>query len=85
MSAESPDRKVNTDSKVENDGFKRMPHERDEAPDAQAGAPRETMRQAASDLARGLVDTDLHGQRGVESVKPAPPQQARPIAKKPVP
>jgi hypothetical protein len=45
-----------------------MPHERDESPDDQDKdkQPRGVMKQAASDLAQGLVDTDLHGQRGVE-------------------
>ena len=42
--------------------------------------PRKIMQQAASDLERGLVDTDRHAQPGVEKVKPAAPQQARPDA-----
>ena len=70
MVTESRDRKVNTDAKVENDGVKRMPHERDESPDAQDAEPRGVMEQAASDLSQGLVDTDLHGVRGVEKVVP---------------
>lgn len=70
MATESPDRKVNTDAKVENDGVKRMPHERDESPDGQDAEPRGIMKQAAADLAQGLVDTDLHGARGVEQVAP---------------
>ena len=81
MASETKDRKVNTDAQVRNDGEKRLPHERDEAPDAQNIEPREDMRQAARDLEQGLVDTDLHGMRGVESVAPAAPQQARPGAK----
>lgn len=68
MVSESPDRKVNTDQKVENDGAKRLPHERDETPDAQNINVRPDMRQAAADLARGLVDTDLRGTPGVEKV-----------------
>lgn len=58
----------------------RLPHERDEAPDAPATPPRGVMRQAADDLARGLVDTDLHGARGIEEAVPHPkqPGQARP-------
>ena len=39
------------------------------------------MKQAASDLAQGLVDTDLHGQRGVEQAcrkATATPGQAKP-------
>lgn len=64
MAHETPDRKVNTDAKVENDQVKRMPHERDESPDGQDRAPRGVMKQAASDVAQGMVDTDLHGQPG---------------------
>lgn len=61
MVNETADRKVNTDTRIENDQVKRMPHERDEAPDGQDTTPRGVMKQAASDLAQGLVDTDLHG------------------------
>jgi hypothetical protein len=58
-------------------GTPRMPHERDEATDKQSTAPRKDMKQAAADLARGLVDTDMHGQRGVEEVvkQPTDPRQ----------
>lgn len=77
MANETKDRKVNTAEPVKNDGVKRLPHERDEAPDAQHIAPREVMKQAAKDLARGLVDTDLHGIRGVEKVVQAD-DKARP-------
>ena len=45
-----------------------LPHERDEKPDMQPTAPTKIMKQAYQDLQRGLVDTDLHGQRGVENV-----------------
>lgn len=45
-----------------------LPHERDEKPDKRAAAPTKIMKQAYQDLQRGLVDTDLHGQRGVENV-----------------
>ena len=74
------ERTISTRKKVEDDGVKRMPHERDESPDALDSAPRGIMQQAADDLAQGLVDTDLHGQRGVEQVAPksGPPGQARP-------
>ncbi|MDB5959073.1 MAG: hypothetical protein JWP59_367 [Massilia sp.] len=61
MANETPDRKVNTDAKIENDNVKRMPHERDESPDGQDTAPRGVMKQAAADVASGMVDTDLHG------------------------
>ena len=78
MATEHSERKINTDEKVQNDGVDRLPHERDESPDAQNVQPRDIMKQAASDLEQGLVDTDLRAQPGVEKVKPAPPGQARP-------
>jgi hypothetical protein len=66
MVAETKDRRVNTDAKRRDDGAKTLPHERDESPDGHNKAPRGVMKQAADDLAQGLVDTDLHGMRGVE-------------------
>ena len=78
MKNETRDRKINTEQPVKNDGEKRLPHERDESPDAQDITPRPDMQQAASDLEQGLVDTDLHGVRGVEKVAPKEPKQARP-------
>ena len=78
MVSQHSERKINTDEKVQNDGVDRLPHERDESPDAQDMRSRKIMQQAASDLERGLVDTDRHAQPGVEKVKPAAPQQARP-------
>ena len=82
MVSETPDRKVNTDAKIHNDGVKRLPHERDESPDGHDSEPRGIMKQAADDLAQGLVDTDLHGMRGVEEVVPdsGPSGQAKPRA-----
>ena len=78
MVSQHSERKINTDEKVQNAGVARLPHERDESPDAQDMRSRKIMQQAASDLERGLVDTDRHAQPGVEKVKPAAPQQARP-------
>ena len=73
MVAETKDRFVNTDAKIENDGVKRQPHERDESPDGQDTEPRGIMKQAAEDLAQGLVDTDLRNTPGIsEAVDPAP-------------
>lgn len=46
---------------------KLLPHERDEKTDPVA-PPRKKMLQAHTDLENGLVDTDMHGQRGVEVV-----------------
>ena len=42
----------------------RQPNERDESPDSQASAPRDVMRQAASDIERGLKDTDCRNSAG---------------------
>ncbi|MEW6370871.1 MAG: hypothetical protein AB1584_08050 [Pseudomonadota bacterium] len=73
MVTETKDRFVNTDAKIENDGVKRQPHERDESPDGQDTEPRGIIKQAAEDLAQGLVDTDARVTPGVsESVEPAP-------------
>lgn len=66
MATEAPDRKVNTDAKIANDGEKRMPHERDESPDGQDRKPRGVMKQAAADIEQGLVDTDLRATPGLE-------------------
>jgi len=79
MVTEGTDRKVNTDVPAADDKGKRLPHERDESPEHRPhGEPRSVMEQAASDLAQGLVDTDLRGVRGVEKVKPVPPGEADP-------
>ena len=50
------------------EGDLRLPHERDEAPDpldssetVPVSGPRQVIEQAASDLSRGLMDTDRHG------------------------
>ena len=81
MVAETKDRKINTDAKMHDDDIKRLPHERDESPDGRDEEPRGVMKQAADDLAQGLVDTDMHGLRGIEEVVPAIPGsgQARPL------
>lgn len=73
MVTETKDRFVNTDAKIENDGVKRQPHERDESPDGQDTEPRGIIKQAAEDLAQGLVDTDARNTPGVsEAVDPKP-------------
>lgn len=77
-SEQSTERRINTDEKVKNDGLDRLPHERDESPDDQHAKPRDIMKQAASDIDQGLVDTDLRNTPGVEKVKPGAPGQARP-------
>ena len=50
-----------------------LPHERDETTEQPPHHPRTIIEQANSDLERGLVDTDLHGVRGVDQVKPTAP------------
>jgi hypothetical protein len=70
MVTETHDRKINTDAKIHDDDVKRLPHERDESPDGHDKPPRGVMKQAADDLAQGLVDTDMHGMRGVEEAVP---------------
>ncbi len=67
------------------DDVMRSPYERDMLTDKQEMKPREIMKQAASDLERGLVDTDLRGMRGVEKVAPVPPGSAQPIPAQPIP
>ncbi|NMM38738.1 MAG: hypothetical protein HHJ09_14785 [Glaciimonas sp.] len=59
---------MKTAESAKNGSATRLPHERDEAPDPQPAKPRKKMKQAAQDLANGLVDTDLHGTPGVEKV-----------------
>jgi hypothetical protein len=66
MVTETKDRFVNTDAPMTNDQVKRQPHERDETPDAQDQKPRGVMRQAAEDVAQGLVDTDARNGPGIE-------------------
>ena len=73
MVQEEKDRVVNTDRKIEEQSYKREPHERDESPDAQGARPRGIMKQAAEDLEQGLVDTDARQTPGIsEAVTPAP-------------
>ena len=68
---------INTDTPVKDDGVKRMPHERDESPDGLDQQPRGIMKQAAADLAQGLVDTDLHATPGAPPAA-GPSGQAKP-------
>ncbi|MCC2958040.1 hypothetical protein LK542_20675 [Massilia sp. IC2-477] len=76
MVTETKDRFVNTKKPIENDGMKRQPHERDESPDAQDQEPRGIIKQAAEDMAQGLVNTDMYGTNGEgdldRAVEPAP-------------
>ena len=73
MVQEEKDRVVNTDRKIEEQSYKREPHERDESPDGQGVRPRGIIRQAAEDLQQGLVDTDARATPGIsEAVTPAP-------------
>jgi len=76
------DQHVNTDAKVQNDGVKRMPHERDEAPDAHGNKQHSIMQQAAKDIDSGMVDTDLHNQRGVQKPREDAKAQPQPHVKR---
>jgi hypothetical protein len=76
------DEHINTDAKVKNDGVKRMPHERDESPDDNGAKPRSIMQQAAADVESGMVDTDLHNQRGVEKPRSDAKAQPQPQTKR---
>ena len=67
MAKKSSSAVINAKKKNKNDGIPRQPNERDEAPEEHA-QPGNNMKQAAIDLENGLVDTDLHRQRGVGEV-----------------
>jgi hypothetical protein len=68
---EEKDRVVNTDRKIEEQSYKREPHERDESPDGQGIKPRGIMQQAAEDLQQGLVDTENYEGRGTPGLEQA--------------
>lgn len=68
---------VNTKKPVKNDGVPRLPHERDQTPDDQTIEPQKEMKQAYKDLQKGLVDTDMHGDRGVEQTVKRPANASR--------
>lgn len=77
MPQEEKDRVVNTDRKIEEQSYKREPHERDESPDGQGTDPRGIMKQAAEDLKQGLVDTEARGTPGISAaVNPNPEANA---------
>ncbi len=63
----------------------RMPHEHDESADSQSSGPRKDMQQAHWDITHGLVDTDMHGERGVEEVVKANAERERSKAGTPAP
>lgn len=70
---------IDTSSHVKNDGEARLPHERDSSPDGQNAGQQDVMKQAAKDLEQGLVDTDMHGERGQEKVTQNPAKEAVPV------
>lgn len=82
MVTETKDRFIDTRHPVRNDQEKREPYERDETADEQDQQPRGVIRQAAEDLAQGLVDTDARDVPGVEQATPPAPGatgQANPL------
>lgn len=66
------------DSRRQRDREMRLPHERDESDDSQAGAlpteriEREDIAQGYKDLEQGQVNTDLRGVQGVDQVTNPP-------------
>lgn len=46
-----------------------LPHERDESTGGTDDPPREVMKQAARDIQRGLVDTDMRATPGLDAKK----------------
>jgi hypothetical protein len=82
MVTETKDRFIDTKHPMANDQEKREPNERDETPDAQDQQPRGVIKQAAEDLAQGLVDTDARDGTDIEeATQPAPDAtgQANPL------
>jgi hypothetical protein len=85
MPEEEKDRMVNTDRKIEEQSYKREPHERDESPDGQGVRPRGNIKQAAEDIENGLVDTENYEGRGTPGleqavdVKPGASGEANPL------
>lgn len=71
MPQEEKDRVVNTDRKIEEQSYKREPHERDESPDGQSVKPRGIIKQAAEDIENGLVDTENYEGRGTPGLEQA--------------
>lgn len=69
----------------------RMPHERDESDDSQAGAlpteriERVDIKQAYEDLEEGQVNTDLRGVQGVDQVTNPPDDSLEGKARKQTP
>lgn len=65
-----------------------MPHERDESAVDADSKPRDVMRQAAQDLDRGLVDTDMRATPGLDGprrdalVGDVKPRSAKPKARR---
>ncbi|MFL6660340.1 MAG: hypothetical protein ACJ8GW_19795 [Massilia sp.] len=83
MPSQPKDRSINTDNPQDATTGRHLPHERDESPTEPLKQQRGVMKQAADDLAQGLVDTDLRGMRGQDAATtPAPGAsgQARPHA-----
>jgi hypothetical protein len=68
MKTDGTPQQVSTNRPADKKAGVRLPHERDESEDSQESAPREDMKQAHADITSGQVDTDLHGERGVEAV-----------------
>jgi hypothetical protein len=59
---------VNTTDLAHHDDTRRLPHEIDQTPDDRSTEPKKVIKQAYEDIQQGMVDTDMHGERGVEEV-----------------
>ncbi len=67
-----PESSISTTQPIGQKTTPRQPNERDESPDSQASGPRDDMKQAASDLASGQVNTDLRDQPAKNPKNTAP-------------
>jgi len=68
VNREPDDSRIRDVMSLDLDAAPSSPGELDRAPTNQPVVPQDVMKQAFTDLQRGLVDTDMHGERGVEVV-----------------
>lgn len=65
LRARKPAAPVKNSARAE-DSEPRLPHERDESADSQAGEPRGVMERARRDIEEGQQDTDMRATPGLE-------------------
>lgn len=56
----------------------RLPHERDESPAHQGGAPQEVIEQAHEDIERGIADTDRRSATDLQDKVPSSRDNCKP-------